>query len=136
VALTVLDAGVVIAFFDANDPHHDAARDALTAATDAQDDLVLPASAYSEVLVRPFMRGDTAVDRIDGLIDELPARVEAASRSIASAPGPSSAQPSCTPQALTCSCKIRRLVSLSSTISTRNPRRSAGTRCTVSASWA
>jgi len=85
VALTVLDAGVVIAFFDANDPHYDAARDALTAATDAQDDLVLPASAYSEVLVRPFMRGDTAVDRIDGLIDELPARVEAASRSIAKA---------------------------------------------------
>ena len=84
-ALTVLDAGVVIAFFDANDPHHDAARDALTAATDAQDDLVLPASAYSEVLVRPFMRGDTAVDRIDGLSDELPARVEAASRSIAKA---------------------------------------------------
>lgn len=81
-ALIVLDAGIVIAFFDGDDPHHVAAKGAMAEAANAGDEFVLPASAYSEALVRPFMLGAEAVGRIDGLIDELPARVEGASRSI------------------------------------------------------
>lgn len=48
-ALVVLDASVVIAHADSQDALHDAATKAL--GDHADDDLVLPASAYAEVLV-------------------------------------------------------------------------------------
>lgn len=53
--MIVLDASVVIAHRDKGDAHHVAAGKALAAA--AGDDLRLPASAYSEVLVGPAMQG-------------------------------------------------------------------------------
>lgn len=58
-ALVVLDASVVIAFLDAVDAHHRAAVAALTSVS--SEDLVLPASAYSEVLVGPARRGREAL---------------------------------------------------------------------------
>jgi len=61
VALTVLDAGVVIAVLDAADGHHAAARAALSEALARGDELVLPASAYAESLVGPSRRGQAAV---------------------------------------------------------------------------
>jgi len=83
VGLTVLDAGLLIAVLDAGDPHHAKAREALTAARERGDELVLPASAYAECLVSPSRRGLEAVATTDRFVDALPARVEPASRAIA-----------------------------------------------------
>ena len=80
--VTVLDAGVLIAFMDRADAHHAAARRAVTAAA-TRDELVLPASAYAEILVLPSRLGGDAVQRTDDLVDTLPARVEPVSRRIA-----------------------------------------------------
>jgi predicted nucleic acid-binding protein len=85
VALTVLDAGIVIAILDANDPHHAAAVGALRGAIDRGDELVLPVSAYAEVLVAPHRRGAAAVATVDSFVDALPARTEPATRAIAAA---------------------------------------------------
>ena len=81
--LTVLDAGVIIAILDASDAHHDAAAHALSAARNAGDQLVLPASAYAECLVAPYRRGPDAVAVVNAFVDALPARIEPASRAIA-----------------------------------------------------
>jgi predicted nucleic acid-binding protein len=83
VALTVLDAGVVIAILDASDVHHQAALAGVTSAVDRGDELVLPASAYAEVLVAPHRRGRQAVATVEAFVDALPARVEPATRAIA-----------------------------------------------------
>ncbi|MBI3747127.1 MAG: type II toxin-antitoxin system VapC family toxin [Chloroflexi bacterium] len=82
--VTVLDAGIVIAILDDADAHHEAAKAALNAARTV-DELVLPASAYAEILVLPSRLGPGAVDRADEFVDALPARVEPVSRAIARA---------------------------------------------------
>jgi predicted nucleic acid-binding protein len=84
-ALTVVDAGVVIALLDADDAHHAAAREALREALDRGDDLVLPASAYAECLVGPLRHGPEAAATVDAFVEALPARVEPVTRSIARA---------------------------------------------------
>jgi predicted nucleic acid-binding protein len=68
VALIVLDASVVIAHLDPADAHHEAATAALRER--AEDDLVLPASAYAEALVDPARKGrlDTAREHIEALL--------------------------------------------------------------------
>ena len=81
--MIVLDAGVVIAVLDATDVHHQAAREALSAALLDPVELVLPASAYAEVLVAPSRAGAAAVATVDAFIDGLPARIEPTSRAIA-----------------------------------------------------
>ena len=74
-ALVVLDATVVIAFLDQRDTHHNAAVAALERV--AGDELVLPASAYAEMLVFPYRRGGrAAVATAKALLEELPIRVE------------------------------------------------------------
>ncbi len=82
-ALIVLDAGVVIAVLDASDVHHEAARRALSSARTAGVRLVLPASAYAEVMVAPSGRSREAVAKANALIDALPATIEPATREIA-----------------------------------------------------
>jgi predicted nucleic acid-binding protein len=82
VGLIVIDAGVVIAVLDADDAHHSAASDALSAARDRGDRLVLPVSDYAECLVSPSRRGPHAVAMVDGFLDALAARVEPATRPI------------------------------------------------------
>ena len=82
-ALTVLDAGVVIAVLDGSDVHHRAVMAALTTAIERGDDLVLPASAYAEILVAPYRRGSAAVETVDAFLDALPAAVEPANRIVA-----------------------------------------------------
>jgi predicted nucleic acid-binding protein len=84
-ALTVLDAGVVIAMLDGTDAHHAESRAALREALDRGDDLVLPASAYAECLVGPLRRGPEAAATVDAFIEALPTRVEPVTRSIARA---------------------------------------------------
>lgn len=82
-ALTILDAGVVIAILDGSDVHHDAATSAVATAMARGDDLVLPASAYAEVLVAPHRRGADAVATVEAFLDALPAVVAPATRTVA-----------------------------------------------------
>ena len=82
-ALTILDAGIVIAVLDSNDAHHAAARTALTDARSRGEDLAVPASAYAEILVGPFRQGAAAAAKVDQFLAALPARVEPATREIA-----------------------------------------------------
>lgn len=82
-ALTVLDAGIVIAALDASDAHHAAAVGALRDAHAAGDALVVPASAYAEALVGPSRKGAVAIGVVDAFLDALPAGVEPVSREVA-----------------------------------------------------
>ena len=82
-ALTILDAGVIIAVLDSSDTHHSVAREALTQVRSRGDELAIPASAYAEVLVGPFRQGAGAVAKVDEFLAALPARVEPATREIA-----------------------------------------------------
>ena len=66
-ALTVLDASVLIAQLDQADVHHGAAAEMLRER--AGDDLRLPASAYSEALVDAARR--KSLDRARALTEEL-----------------------------------------------------------------
>lgn len=74
--VTVLDAGVLIGFLDAHDIHHEAAHAALRDAHERNDRLVLPASAFAEVLVGPSRAGDDAVAAVWDLVDRLPVVIE------------------------------------------------------------
>lgn len=80
-ALIVVDASVVIGFLDADDEHHEAAVAALDAS--AADELVLPATAYAEVLVAPARRGSEAVDAVDEALSALTVQLEPVTPAIA-----------------------------------------------------
>ena len=82
-ALTVLDAGVVIALLERTDAHHGSARRAIEAARTRGDRLVLPAAAYAEVLVNPSRRGVQAIAIVDTFLDAMPIQIEPVSRAIA-----------------------------------------------------
>lgn len=73
-AITVLDASVVIALLDARDAHHAAAVTAIGEAR--RESLVLPASAYAEVLVDPWRRGHDAVAVVKRFVTDLGIHVE------------------------------------------------------------
>lgn len=83
-ALTVLDAGVIIGVLDAGDAHHAGARTALAAALDRGDQLAMPASAFAECLVAPARSGRDAMRAVDELLADLPAEVEPITRQVAS----------------------------------------------------
>lgn len=86
-ALTVLDASVLIALLDPADPHHTAARAALDAHAD--DDLRIPAHMLTEALVHPVRAGkerearrliaslEIAVDPVDEAVGLAAARLRA-----------------------------------------------------------
>lgn len=73
--LTHLDAGVIIAFLDANDSHHDAATAALSNALHSAERLSIAASALAECLVGPARRSPKAVELVRTVIDRLPVSV-------------------------------------------------------------
>jgi predicted nucleic acid-binding protein len=73
--LTHLDAGVIIAFLDGDDVHHDAARSALSTALDNADRLSIAASALADCLVGPARRSANAVELVRAVIDRLPVSV-------------------------------------------------------------
>lgn len=81
--LTVLDASIVIGVLDATDAHHATAVAALGARLNGRDDIVIPASAYAEVLVGAYRSGPGAVETVDTFIAALPATIEPTSVSIA-----------------------------------------------------
>lgn len=80
-ALIVIDASVVIAFLDADDAHHEGAVAALT--TSRADRLVIPASAYAEVLVGPMRRSRSMADVVDHALADLNVEVVSVTRDIA-----------------------------------------------------
>lgn len=82
-ALIVIDASVVIAFLDATDTHHGAAVAALAAA--ASHEVVLPATAYAEVLVAPARKGREAIDTVEEAVAALALRLEPTTPAIARA---------------------------------------------------
>jgi predicted nucleic acid-binding protein len=57
----VLDSSVVIALFDPTDAHHSASTTMVRAARDAEDDMILPASVLSEVMVAAYRHNPSAV---------------------------------------------------------------------------
>ena len=73
-AIVVLDANVVIALLDARDAHHAAAVTAVGQAR--REALVLPVSAYAEVLVDPWRRGQEAVGIVRRFVTDLGIRIE------------------------------------------------------------
>lgn len=86
-ALTALDASVLIALLDPDDAHHEAARVSL--AVYADDDLRIPAHALAETLVHPARAGrerearrliaslEIAVDPIEEAVAVAAARLRA-----------------------------------------------------------
>lgn len=77
----VLDAGVLIALVEAGDVHHAGARASLL--RHSEDALVMPASAYAEVLVRPAREGRIEAVRTD--LGTLPLRIDAIGEAAAEA---------------------------------------------------
>jgi predicted nucleic acid-binding protein len=87
VALTILDASVLIALLDPDDPHHAPSKAALEAHAD--DDLRIPAHTLAEVLVHPAKAGkeraarrlieslEIAVDPVDETVALTAARLRA-----------------------------------------------------------
>lgn len=74
-ALIHLDAGVLIGFLDADDAHHAAAREAISAALDRSGRLAMAASAVAECLVSPARRGEEAVRVVHDVLGRLPVEV-------------------------------------------------------------
>jgi len=81
VAPVALDADLVIAFLDAGDDQHERAADALRPVLAAGGALILSASVYAEVLVRPLQRETDA--KVDEFLDAIGATVVAVDRAIA-----------------------------------------------------
>jgi predicted nucleic acid-binding protein len=82
-ALTVVDAGVLIGFLDRNDAHHQSAVDALAEAVGRGDHLVVPASALAETLVGPARRGPDVVAAVLDMLERVPFEVAPLDRQIA-----------------------------------------------------
>jgi predicted nucleic acid-binding protein len=70
VARVALDADVVIGFLDPSDARHDQAVKLLGAQLAAGDDVLIAATVYAEVIVRPVQHGtDAKVDEFLTAID-------------------------------------------------------------------
>jgi len=79
VGAVALDASVAIGFLDAADAHHENAVSTLRELDRAE--LMMPASAYSETLVRPLLMG--LEDRVEEFIDGLRIEVVPLDRQVA-----------------------------------------------------
>lgn len=80
-ARVALDADVVIAFLDADDDQHERAVDLLRPRLGAGTPVVIGASVYAEVMVRPLARGTGA--KVDEFLDAIGATVLAIDRELA-----------------------------------------------------
>ncbi|HEY5303008.1 MAG TPA: hypothetical protein VIJ86_03000 [Acidimicrobiales bacterium] len=70
--LTVIDAGILIGFFDESDAHHLGAKRELANARQRGDQISIPASAIAETLVSPARHGEPSVAPILEFIERLP----------------------------------------------------------------
>lgn len=68
-ARVALDADVVIAFLDAGDDQHDRAVHLARERLAAGDEILVGASVYAEVMVRPLQRGAEAT--VDAFLDGI-----------------------------------------------------------------
>ena len=80
-ALLVLDASVVIALLDEKDAHHERALASIEATR--EDDKVIPASSFAEVLVVPQRAGDRAVQEFERNLADVPVRIESVTPDVA-----------------------------------------------------
>lgn len=80
-ARIALDADVVIAFLDAADDQHEQAVSALRPRLTTGEDIILSASVYAEIMVRPMARGTDAT--VDEFLVAINATVIAVDRPIA-----------------------------------------------------
>jgi predicted nucleic acid-binding protein len=81
VARVALDADVLIAFLDGADAQHQAAVELLRPRLAAGDQILLSASVYAEVMVRPLQRGTQAT--VDDFLDAINATVVPIDRTLA-----------------------------------------------------
>jgi predicted nucleic acid-binding protein len=81
VAAVALDADVVIAFLDAGDDQHERAVEELRPMLAAGHDVLVGASVYAEVMVRPVQTGSGAM--VDEFLDAIGASVVAVDRDVA-----------------------------------------------------
>ena len=80
-ARVALDADVVIAFLDAGDDQHDRAVRLVRDRLAAGDEILVGASVYAEVMVRPLQRGAEAA--VDAFLDGIGASVVPVDRAVA-----------------------------------------------------
>lgn len=80
-ARIALDADLLIAFLDPGDAQHERAVEELRPRLTAGDDLLIGATVYAEVIVRPLQQGTAAT--VDGFLEAAGARFIAADRAIA-----------------------------------------------------
>jgi predicted nucleic acid-binding protein len=81
VGRVALDADVVIAFLDAADDQHERAVEVLRPWLGRGEEIIIGASAYGEVMVRPLQRGTDA--KVDEFLDAIGARVVVVDRVLA-----------------------------------------------------
>jgi predicted nucleic acid-binding protein len=81
VARVAVDADVLIAFLDAADAQHQAAVELLRPRLAAGDHILLSASVYAEIMVRPLQRGTQAT--VDEFLDAINATVVPIDRALA-----------------------------------------------------
>lgn len=82
-ALTILDAGVIIGVLDERDAHHAAAVESVRQAVARDDAITVPVSAYAECLVGPARTGREAMRAVDAFLADLAADVEPITRQVA-----------------------------------------------------
>lgn len=80
-APVALDADVIIAFLDAADEQHERAIDKLRPRLAAGDEVLVSASVYAEVMVRPLQRGTDG--KVDEFLDAIGAAVVTVDRELA-----------------------------------------------------
>ena len=73
--LTVIDAGILIGFFDDSDAHHLGAKRELANGRQRGDQIAVPASALAEALVSPARDGESSITVIREFIDRFPLAV-------------------------------------------------------------
>lgn len=69
--LTVADSSVLIAALDADDSLHRSAVDVLAESWDRGDQIIIPAVAYAETMVRPVAAGGALLSRAEEFFAEL-----------------------------------------------------------------
>jgi predicted nucleic acid-binding protein len=80
VARVALDVDLLIAFLDSGDAQHARAVEELRPRLTAGDELLIGATVYAEVIVRPLQQGSAAT--VDGFLDAAGVRVVIVDRAV------------------------------------------------------
>lgn len=82
-AVTVLDAGVLIGVLAPENANHEQATARVTVALNQRRELVLSCATYAEALVHPVRRGPEAVATVDAFLEQVPVRLVEVDRTVA-----------------------------------------------------